>query len=95
MSVFQRFFQKPDNCNTYNLNHNPKNNILMSENMRQKGLTILKYFDAYICHHYQPKNYVQLINELKSKFKMEVHLCHINMGINQITAVLLMLLGQN
>ena len=95
MSVFQRFFQKPDNCNTYNLNHNPKNNILMSENIRQKGLTILKYFDAYICHHYQPKNYVQLINELKSKFKMEVHLCHINMGINQITAVLLMLLGQN
>ena len=77
------------------MNDNPKNNILMSENIRQKGLTILKYFDAYICHHYQPKNYVQLINELKSKFKMEVHLCHINMGINQITAVLLMLLGQN
>ena len=95
MSVFQRCFQKPDNCNTYNMNDNPKNNILMSENIRQKGLTILKYFDAYICHHYQPKNYVQLINELKSKFKMEVHLCHINMGINQITAVLLMLLGQN
>ena len=95
MSVFQRCFQKPDNCNTYNMNDNPKNNIFMSENIRQKGLTILKYFDAYICHHYQPKNYVQLINELKSKFKMEVHLCHINMGINQITAVLLMLLGQN
>ena len=76
MSVFQRFFQKPDNCNTYNLNHNPKNNILMSENIRQKGLTILKYFDAYICHHYQP-------------------IPHINMGINQITADLLMLLGQN
>ena len=24
-------------------------------------------------------NYVQLVNELKSKFKMQVHLCRINM----------------
>ena len=45
----------PDNCNTYNMNDNPKNNILMSENIRQKRLTILEYFDAYICHHYQPE----------------------------------------
>ena len=28
----------------------------MSENVRQKRLTILEYFDAYICHHYQPTN---------------------------------------
>ena len=26
----------PDNCNTYNMNDNPKNNILISENIRQK-----------------------------------------------------------
>ena len=26
----------PDNCNTYNMNDNPKNNILLSENIRQK-----------------------------------------------------------
>ena len=44
-----------DNCNTYNANNNPKNEILLSENIRQKRLTILEYFDAYICHHYQPK----------------------------------------
>ena len=40
---------------THNMNDNPKNNILLSENIRQKRLTILEYFDAYICHHYQPK----------------------------------------
>ena len=40
----------PDNCNTYNKNNNLENNILMSENIRQKRLTILEYFDAYICH---------------------------------------------
>ena len=45
----------PDNCRTYNVNDNPKNKILMSGNITQKRLTILKYFDAYICHHYQPK----------------------------------------
>ena len=36
------------------MNDNPKNNILLSENIRQKRLMILEYFDAYICHHYQP-----------------------------------------
>ena len=45
----------PDNCNLYNMNDNPKNNILISENIRQKRLTILQYFDAFICHHYQRK----------------------------------------
>ena len=40
------------------MNDNPKNNILMSENIRQKRLTILEYFSAYIYHHYQPKTYV-------------------------------------
>ena len=48
----------PDNCNKYNMNNNPKNNILLSENIRQKRLTILEYFDAYICHHYQPEKRV-------------------------------------
>ena len=38
-----------------NMNDNRKNNILMSENIKQKRLTILEYFDAYIYHHYQPK----------------------------------------
>ena len=37
------------------MNDNPKNNILMSEWIRQKRLAILEYFNAYICHHYQPK----------------------------------------
>ena len=39
----------------FNMNNNPKNNIIMSENIRQKRLTIPEYFDAYIYHHYQPK----------------------------------------
>ena len=43
------------------MNDNPKNNILLSENIRQKRLTILEYFDAYICHHYQLRKW-----ELKS-----------------------------
>ena len=36
------------------MNDNLKNNNLMSENINQKGEAILEYFDAYICHHYQP-----------------------------------------
>ena len=39
------------------MNDNPKNNILMLENIRQKRLEyfeILEYFNAYICDHYQP-----------------------------------------
>ena len=36
------------------MNDSPKNDILTPENMRQKRLTILEYFDTYICHHYQP-----------------------------------------
>ena len=31
-------------------------NILVSEKIRQKRLTILEYFDAYICHHYMMTN---------------------------------------
>ena len=80
------------------MNNNPKNNNLMSKNIRQKILTILEYFDASVCnisYYYGciylsslsaynnsvktvkhdkslDSNYVQLINELKSKFKMEV-----------------------
>ena len=41
-----RYLKKPflpDNCRTYNMNDNPKNNILMSENIKQKRLTILEY----------------------------------------------------
>ena len=37
------------------MNDNPKNNILLSENITQKRLKIMEYFDGYICHHYQPK----------------------------------------
>ena len=36
------------NCVTNNKNDNPNINILMSENIRQKRLKILEYFDAYI-----------------------------------------------
>ena len=39
----------PDNFQTYNMNDNLKYNILLLENIRQKGLTIVKYFHAYIC----------------------------------------------
>ena len=38
------------------MNDNLKNNILKLEIIRQKILTILEYFNAYICYHYQPKN---------------------------------------
>ena len=38
----------PDSCNTNNKNDNPNINILMSENIKQKRLKILEYFDAYI-----------------------------------------------
>ena len=38
------------------MNDNPKNNILMSESIRQKRLRMLEYFDAYVCHHYQPND---------------------------------------
>ena len=41
--------------NTNNKNDNPNINILMSENIRQKRLKILEYFDAYICHQYSSK----------------------------------------
>ena len=37
------------------MSDNLKNSILKLENIRQKRLTILEYFDAYICHHCQPK----------------------------------------
>ena len=37
------------------MNDNLKNDILMSENIRQI-LTILEYFNAYISYNYQPKN---------------------------------------
>ena len=39
----------------YKKKDNLKDNMLMSENIRQKRLTILEYFKAYSCHHYQPK----------------------------------------
>ena len=32
------------------MNNNPKNNNLMSKNIRQKILTILEYFDASVCN---------------------------------------------
>ena len=34
------------------MNNNQKKNILMSKNIR---LTIMEYFDAYICHHYRSR----------------------------------------
>ena len=44
-----------DNCTIFNINGNPKGNILVSEKIKHKSLTILEYFDACICHHHQPK----------------------------------------
>ena len=39
-----------DHWYIYDMNDHPKNNILVSKNIRQKRLIILEYFDAYICH---------------------------------------------
>ena len=50
---------------TYNTNDNPKVYILMSGNIRQKRLKILEYFDAYICHHCQPKSLFEVDNDDK------------------------------
>ena len=41
-----------DNCTIFNINGNPKGNILVSEKIKHKSLTILEYFDACICHDY-------------------------------------------
>ena len=37
------------------MNDNPRNNILMSENIRQKRLTIVEYLDAYNMHRNTPE----------------------------------------
>ena len=39
----------------YNMKDSPKNNILISETIRQKTITIPEYCDAYIYQYYQPK----------------------------------------
>ena len=54
------------------MNDNPKNNILMLENIRQKRLTILEYFDAYICHHYQVTKLIMMAN---FRLIMMAHIC--------------------
>ena len=41
------------------MNENLKNNILVSENIRQKGLTLLEYFDAY--DKYMHRNIPELL----------------------------------
>ena len=43
---------------------NPKNNILVSVNITQERLTIREYFDAYFCHHYQPKMMADICIEI-------------------------------
>ena len=50
-------------CSKYfsNMKDIPKNNILMLENIRQKRLTILEHFDAYICYYYSPRFLVDRI----------------------------------
>ena len=40
----------------------------MSENIKQKILKILEYFNAYICHHYQPKMYASKYSKIFSLF---------------------------
>ena len=52
------------------MNNNPKNNILMSENIRQKRPTILEYFDAYIYHLIQYSRIVSLFCLIFSDMKM-------------------------
>ena len=44
------------------MNNNPKNDIVISGNIRQKRLTILEYFDTYIYHHkYMHQNIPELL----------------------------------
>ena len=38
---------------THNMYDNPKNNILVSQNIKQKGLTIMEYFNADIISLYR------------------------------------------
>ena len=48
--LLAKTFIVSDHWYIYDMNDHPKNNILVSENIRQKRLIILEYFDAYICH---------------------------------------------
>ena len=50
------------------MNQNPKNNILMFENIRQKRLTILKYFDVYNDEKYIHQNISELLVFLSDIF---------------------------
>ena len=52
------------------MNNNCKNNILILENVRQKRVTILKYFDACICHHYRLKCCASKYSRIFSLFSL-------------------------
>ena len=56
----------------HNMNNNRKNNILILENVRQKRLTIMEYFDAYICHHYRPKRFGSKYSRIFSFFFSDI-----------------------
>ena len=60
--IFHKKTFLPDNCNAYNMNDNPKNNILMSENIRQKSLIVMEYFDLYICHQIYASKYSRIVS---------------------------------
>ena len=48
--LLAKTFIVSDHWYIYDMNDHPKNNILVSKNIRQNRLIILEYFDAYICH---------------------------------------------
>ena len=50
LKLLANTFIVSDHWYIYDMNDHPKNNILVSKNIRQKRLIILEYFDAYICH---------------------------------------------
>ena len=60
--IFHKKTFLPDNCNANNMNDNPKDNILMSENIRQKCLIVLEYFDLYICHQIYALKYSRIVS---------------------------------
>ena len=64
---FSKSFNGPKTAINKNSNFS-KTNILMSEYIGQKRLKFLTYFDAFICHHYQPNKFLKKIKYNKNSY---------------------------
>ena len=76
------------------MNDNLKNNILLSENVPEQRLTIVEYFHAYICHHYQPKSFLAPFVSPKPFYPIFSDIKMLFLGLSFILYVL-QLLGRN